>query len=84
MKKSIEKMPFDRDYCAICPLRVREFAGTKPTNKGPNCPAGRENNPRSAIATLNVVRAGGEICSFNPTRRMLGLKALRMKATEAK
>ncbi|MBA7587281.1 hypothetical protein ES708_29306 [subsurface metagenome] len=72
---------FDKKYCVECPLRVKEFTGTKPDNKGVNCPAGRKNNPMSTKATINTIRAGGDVCSFNPARIFYGRGKLNREAT---
>jgi len=69
---------FNQDYCKQC--KVREKTPSNPDNKGTNCPAGRENNPRSLEATLNVLKNGGEVCSFNPARKHFGRPELKAMA----
>ena len=79
-RKTMKEGNFDKEYCVGCPLRIEKFAGTKPDNKGPNCPAGRRSNPMSIKSTVNTLRAGGDVCSFNPARMVLGLGVLRKMA----
>ena len=70
------KFNFNKDYCVNCPMRKGievPVCFEKPTNKGVNCPAGRKSNPLSYDATINVLRNGGKVCSYNPARLRFGL-----------
>lgn len=73
---------FDENYCKECWLRKEPSAANvpPPDKDNVNCPAGRVHAPKSFDATINVIKNGGEVCSYNPVRKALGRGALFIEA----
>jgi hypothetical protein len=76
--RRIMKIEFNKDYCKNCEMRF-------PSKQPPillekdkiNCPAGRKNNPKSLMATVNVLKNKGQVCSFNPARKVFDINELK-------
>jgi hypothetical protein len=57
-------------YCHDCKCRLDAEIGQKPfTQKGPFCWAGYTQNPLGIVATINALKAGGQVCHYNPDKR---------------